>query len=193
MQFYTVEECYIEHLRSVDDKVRITKGTRPYIGIVLTINNITYLAPLTSYSEDKKEKFDRINDNSLLSLKIYELGNEENRLGMVQLNNMIPVSSSEMYLIDINQIKNQDKKYAHLLNIQQIYLRKNKAILLKRANQLYGAVNAQKSGKEAINFIGHLSCNFKSLEVAMTTYVKPQKSTELSQSKCEALLAKFNH
>ena len=193
MQFYTVEECYIEHLRSVDDKVRITKGTRPYIGIVLTINNITYLAPLTSYSKDKKEKFDSINDNSLLSLKIYELGNEENRLGMVQLNNMIPVPSSEMCLIDIDQIKKQDAKYAHLLKIQQIYLRKNKDILLKRAKKLYGAVNAQKSGKAAINFIGHLSCDFKSLEAAMTTYAKPQKSTGLSQSKFEALLAKFSH
>lgn len=190
MKFYSVEEDYIRHLRSVDDKVRLSKGTRPYIGVVLTINEIDYLAPLTSYSEDKREKFESIPENSLLSFKMYELGNEDNRLGMVQLNNMIPVLDSEIALIDISILEKQDEKYANLLNIQQQYLRKNQEDLQKRAKKLYGAVNAQKAGKSKVNFMGNMSCDFKALEGAMAIYQKPQPQP-VSQDKLSTLVERF--
>lgn len=199
VQFYSVSEEYIKHLRTVDDKVRMSKGkqvgqgARPYIGIILTINNIDYLAPLTSYSEKKRKKFEQIPDNSLLSFKMYEVGNEENRLGMVQLNNMIPVPSSEMAPIDIKQLKEHDEKYAHLLDIQQLYLRKNQAEVTKRANKLYGAVNAQMVGKVTVNYIGSMSCNFKALEAAMGTYQAPKAEEEpkaATTNQLQALLEK---
>ncbi|MCS1976162.1 type III toxin-antitoxin system ToxN/AbiQ family toxin [Escherichia coli] len=98
MKFYVIADSYINHLVACDQHVYKNKGTRPYIGIVLEVNGVEFLAPLTSY----KEKQDKIPNNSPLIFKMYELGNVENKLGMVQINNMVPVLGSEVELLDLS-------------------------------------------------------------------------------------------
>ncbi|WGO83113.1 type III toxin-antitoxin system ToxN/AbiQ family toxin [Arsenophonus apicola] len=133
MKFYVIDDAYIKHLQLSDEKVREIKGTRPYIGVVFEVDGVEFLAPLTSY----KPKQDNIPDASPLIFKMHELGNEANKLGMVQLNNMVPVLSSERTLLDLSA---QVPKYQNLLNLQQRYLRKNKEKLQKKAEKLYKIV-----------------------------------------------------
>ncbi|MEQ0076547.1 type III toxin-antitoxin system ToxN/AbiQ family toxin [Klebsiella sp. CN_Kp118] len=161
MKFYVIADSYINHLVACDQHVYKNKGTRPYIGVVLEVNGVEFLAPLTSY----KEKQDKIPNNSPLIFKMYELGNEENKLGMVQLNNMVPVLSSEVKLLDLSTL---DAKYQNLLNIQQQFLRKNQEELQKKASKLYKIVS-KGFAKGIIN----LCCDFKALEAAMAAYVPP--------------------
>ena len=49
--FYTIDTDYCDYLRKFDSKVPYTmdsKQTRPFIGILLTVNENTYYAPLSS-------------------------------------------------------------------------------------------------------------------------------------------------
>ncbi|MCV5467175.1 type III toxin-antitoxin system ToxN/AbiQ family toxin, partial [Escherichia coli] len=80
---------------------------------------------------------DKIPNSSPLIFKMYELGNEENKLGMVQINNMVPVLSSEVELLDLSIL---DAKYQNLLNMQQQFLRKHQEELQKKASKLYKLV-----------------------------------------------------
>ncbi len=49
LKFYNIDDKYIQYLYKFDNKVPFNKNSkRPYIGIVLEINGITYFAPMFS-------------------------------------------------------------------------------------------------------------------------------------------------
>lgn len=49
LKFYNIDDQYIEYLYQFDKKVPFNKNSkRPYIGIILEINGITYFAPMFS-------------------------------------------------------------------------------------------------------------------------------------------------
>ncbi|HBC3820668.1 TPA: type III toxin-antitoxin system ToxN/AbiQ family toxin [Vibrio parahaemolyticus] len=98
------------------------------MGVVFEIDGIEFLAPLTSH----KPKHDKIQAQFPLIFKMHEIGNEDNKLGMVQLNNMIPILDTEKRLLDIAA---QSDKYRTLLNLQQQFLRKNKDALQKKSQK----------------------------------------------------------
>ena len=52
MKLYYVDEDYINELRNVDERV-LNKSTRPYLGVVLSINDLNYFVPLSSPKENK--------------------------------------------------------------------------------------------------------------------------------------------
>ena len=83
MKLYYVDEDYINELRNVDERVLLNKSTRPYLGVVLSINDLNYFVPLSSL---KKKKL-----NNQLSIKLFEVNNIQNRLGYLLFLNMIPV------------------------------------------------------------------------------------------------------
>lgn len=161
MQFYVVTDNYISHLKSVDTKVPNNySAQKPFIGVVLEVGTIKYLAPLTSY----KEKQDKLRSSPLF-FKIHEDGVETNPLGMVQINNMIPILDSEVTLFDIAV---QDIKYQSLLNKQLIFLKKNKDEILKRAKALHQLVAIKNHPH-----FSRLSCDFKALEDCMKNFNPP--------------------
>ncbi|WP_023604412.1 type III toxin-antitoxin system ToxN/AbiQ family toxin [Aliivibrio logei] len=174
MKFYIVSDDYIQYLQKVDNKVRENKTTRPYIGVVLEINNNQFLAPLTSY----KEKHDRIPEQSPLIFKMYDLDDTKVSLGMVQLNNMIPICESEVSLLDLSS---QSDDYQVLVNKQQKFLRKNKSELKKKALKLYKII----AGGHAKRLV-EMSCDFKSLETAKAAF-EPAEQRKPTQEKLEEL------
>ncbi|WP_447077763.1 type III toxin-antitoxin system ToxN/AbiQ family toxin [Shewanella algae] len=168
MKFYIVSDDYITHLKTVDKHVPDNYGEgRAYIGIVMKIDGINYLAPLTSH----KLKHNLLKAGLPTIFKMHELDNEENKLGMVQLSNMIPVLDSEVHLLDIDA---QSQSYQKLLNLQQQFLRKNSDRLVKKAQKLYRLVTVNK-----INELVAISCNFKSLEAAMDSFVPASQRNAL--------------
>ncbi len=93
MKFYIVSDYYIAFLKKIDKKVPDNYGgdygskEKPFIGIILNTNNHEYFAPLTCY----KSKQDKIRDDSQAVMKLHERGNPSNKLGMIQISNMIPI------------------------------------------------------------------------------------------------------
>ena len=61
MKLYVVEEIYIKYLNRVENKVAYNKNkTRPYIGIVLSIEGREYYAPLSSPNTKHKNMIENI-------------------------------------------------------------------------------------------------------------------------------------
>ena len=127
-----VDYKYCDYLRKFDNKVSYNAGIkelRPFIGILFVVNDCDYYAPLSS----PKEKHLHIKNN----IDIIKINGR--KLGVVNFNNMIPVSSNNYEIIDINKIpKNiNELKRQQLLKDQLLWLNKNYNKIIINANKLY--------------------------------------------------------
>lgn len=160
MKFYIIDEAYITFLKQTDPNVPNNYNQkRPYIGVVLIVNGIKYLAPLTSY----KPKQDKMK-NSPSFLKIHDRSDTSNKLGMIQLNNMLPVVDEVISLLDMEA---QETKYRAMLYKQYEFLKHQESTLKKKADKLYQLVVI----KQHPHFV-KVSCNFKALEAVYLEFDK---------------------
>ncbi|WP_037291179.1 type III toxin-antitoxin system ToxN/AbiQ family toxin [Saccharibacillus sacchari] len=152
MKFYRLKNEYVNYLKTFDNKVQDNyNGTRAYIGIVVHIGLYNYFAPLSSYkkSQDKYKKNDTI-------FKLHSRTNENDKLGLIHINNMIPVLPTELEEIIF---ANEEEKYSILLQKQYQFILSNEAKINEQAERLYRRVVEKKE-----IFFVNLSCNFQLLE-----------------------------
>lgn len=162
MKFYTVSDAYITYLKRIEAKVPDNYGgKRPYVGIILEIGGHQYLAPLTSH----KPKHDQIKTSSSTVFKIHEKGDPTNKLGMLQLNNMIPVLASEVTVVDFST---QDPKYRAMMRKQLDFITSNQEDVKAKAEKLYELVMVTKN-----DWACKMSCDFLSLEASYKLYGQP--------------------
>ncbi|WP_161594337.1 type III toxin-antitoxin system ToxN/AbiQ family toxin [Paenibacillus sp. CFBP13512] len=150
LKFYKVSDDYINFLRKHDTGVQMNASnnkTRPYVGILLRINEHDYYAPLSSY----KPKFQKKNATFA---KIYN-NSEQDPVSVIKFNCMIPILSSEFTYIDFAL---EEKQYSALLQAEYEYIKSNQDDFLKQAENLYTKVN------KGNRFLVSRSCNFKLLE-----------------------------
>lgn len=152
MKLYYVDEDYINELRNIDNKVLLNKSTRPYLGVVLSINNLNYFVPLSSPKENKKV-------NNQLSIKLFEVNNRENRLGYLLFLNMIPVPDKHLAKIDMEHIKKYDLEYYKLLTNQLIFIRQENERILNKAQKVYNNAVIKK-----VPFISSICVDYLALE-----------------------------
>jgi protein AbiQ len=153
LRFYTVNSNYITYLKTHDGQVPDNyTGKRPYIGIVLEVNGHNYIAPLTSY----KEKQEQLRPSNPTIFKLHEKNNPSNKLGMVHLNNMIPVIETEINGICFDD---QVDSYKNLLTLQLAFIKENQEHIKKKANNLHKHVTQSQ------NFpLKRICCDFLLLE-----------------------------
>ena len=116
--FFYVKEEYINYLKLYDQNVCDNyHETRPYIGIIIEVNNHKYLAPLTSPSKKylSYKKYRRI---------VHPINNAKN--GYVRIGNMIPVTVDVIEPVIISAV--EDEFYKNILLEQLLYLRKDYVI-----------------------------------------------------------------
>ncbi len=162
MKFYTVDEQYIAALKAAQPRKVLDnyQGTRPYIGVLLEVNGTKLLAPLTSH----KPKHDTIDGSKPTVFKLHEVGNSENKLGMIQINNMIPVYDDVIELLDLGALP---RGYRNLLDLQRQFIRKHESEVSDRAARLYKLVT-EDADKDS--FFSRLSCDFLLLEHVMEEF-----------------------
>lgn len=104
MKFYKVDIDYIKYLHGFDDRVQYNSNytdmlnqNRPYIGVVLEINQQNYFAPLEHPRPSHK--------NLKSNVHIYKI--KGGKLGIIGLNNMIPVPEIALINFNINIDKNR--------------------------------------------------------------------------------------
>ncbi len=161
LSFYTVNADYCNYLRKFDKCVPYTmeqKSTRPFIGVLLNINNHTYYAPLSS-PKPKHQKMKNQIDFIKINHGIY---------GAINLNNMIPIDSSLAYKINPNNIQRSydNEAYRNLLNNQLSWCNSNKDYIIKKANKLYNVIYTETANLNLQN----RCCNFKLLEQKCNEY-----------------------
>ena len=157
IRFYEVEDEYRRYLYQFDKKVSL-KSDRNYTGIIVSLENIFYVIPLTS----KPLRKDGRKRNKRTTVEIY---NESGILiSALLINNMIPVDLRYCNLVNIEK-----EKYKDYLISEYTYLRKKeviKEILLKVSN-VYDIVKHDKD-----DFLKSFCCDFKLLEDKCVIYKK---------------------
>lgn len=157
LKLYFIDNEYIEYLRKYDNRVAFNKmPSRPYIGVVYLYHNFTYFAPLSS----PKPKHLLMNNNIIDLFKI-----ENGKLGVINLNNMIPCT--EKVLTEAIPIVN-DKKYKILLENQLNYINANRDILFKKTARFQ---EKYRQGYLYYNIMNRC-CDFPLLEEKCLVYKK---------------------
>ena len=160
MKFFIVSDRYISYLKKIDAKVPDNyNGKRPFIGIVVTVNGIGYVAPLSS----PKPQLERINNSKPSVFKMFSRKDANDFLGVINLNYMIPYLASEVTLLDVDNI--QDHKYKNLLQKQHEYIKINKEEISSKATKLHDLVRNKKQD----HFVS-ISCDFDALENALKSF-----------------------
>lgn len=143
--FCEIDIDYLKSLYEFDNEVSYNqnykKHIKAHLGILTSIQNNTFIIPLTS----PKEKHLKISNNSNQIEKMFDQDN--NSLGVLLIQKIIPVS--EILIKRINLEK--DKKYGNLILKQLNYIKKNKARILKKVNTHYDKVMNNKKIKFSTN------------------------------------------
>lgn len=161
LRLVRVDTEYCDYLRQFDNRVSYNKKEkqlRPFIGILFTIENIEYFAPLSS----PKPKHLKMKN----TIDFFKIKNGE--LGAINFNNMIPVNEGNYKLIDLNKntLTQSERKYQQLLKDQLTWLNENYIQVKNKSFRLYDLYNKNRlSGN-----IKSRCCNFKLLEEKCKKY-----------------------
>ena len=156
-----VDSIYCDYLRKFDNKVSYNAGNkslRPFIGVLFMVENCEYFAPLSS----PKEKHKKLK-NTLDLIKI-----KNGEYGVINFNNMIPVTNKNYVEYDLNK-KTDDKKEMNrinLLNNQLRWLTSNKKKIYTKSKLIYDLYKNNKLPKN----IKDRCCNFPLLEEKCNEY-----------------------
>jgi protein AbiQ len=159
-----IDSKYCDYLRKFDNKVPYNmneKELRPFIGILFTVNNCEYFAPLSSPKNKHKQM-----KNMLDFIKI-----KNGELGAVNFNNMIPVTSKNYTLINLEQETNlsiNEAKYRYMLNYQLNWLNENINQITNKSSNLY----CKFKNNMLPDIIRKRCCNFTLLEKKCSEYNK---------------------
>ena len=158
-----VDYNYCNYLRQFDNKVSYNAGTkemRPFIGILFVVNDCEYFAPLAS----PKVKHIHMKNN-IDFVKI-----DNGRYGVVNFNNMIPVTKDNYELFDLNKIPKDtyELKWQNLLKSQLLWLNKNIKTVKRKAIKLYEMYKNNRLDER----IKIRCCNFILLEEKCKEYNK---------------------
>lgn len=155
MKFYQIDTNYLNILRQIDGRVPHNKEfigrkgkSRPYIGVMLSIDNVDYFVPLSS----KKKR------SSFVVMPIYDDNNEQ--IATLMLNNMLPVPPKHRKLLNMEGVRITDPKYFDLLMNELNFLRPRREAII-RSVKVEGIKRPQISEKPW--FQGFLSC-FNSMQ-----------------------------
>ena len=160
MRLYYITDSYIDYLRQFDPRIYTNKNeTRPYVGIVLQINNVSYYVCLSS-PKPKHLKMHNTKDFRKVAGGKY---------GALNFNYMIPVPSTELIQIDIQTI--QDVKYRRLLQNQFNAIKSDWGAVQRIASELYSLCTKSADVVSASDQrIIDRCCDFKFLEQKCLEY-----------------------
>lgn len=158
-----VDSKYCNYLRKYDSKVSYNAGAkelRPFIGVLFMIGKCEYFAPLSS----PKPKHKTLR-NTLDLLKI-----DNGDLGVINLNNMIPVNSNNYEEFDLDKKpKDEEEKFRiTLLSNQLRWLTSNRQEIRKKSKLLYNLYRNNKLPKS----VKDRCCNYILLEEKCKEYKK---------------------
>lgn len=177
INLYNIDLKYIRNLSKVDDKVtsispQISKDNRPFVGVVVLMNGKKYCIPLTS----PKDKF-KSQKSQIDFIKIYDEKQKDNNgvpklIGVLNINNMIPVESSVITKIDLTIHKQENpssKVYKELMQNQLRWCRTHYDIIQNRANKVYNIVT--QTPEKSRNLVRRC-CDFLKLETVLEKYLQ---------------------
>lgn len=165
LDLYKVDMKYIRNLMNVDHKNVLSvssqnhKNNRLFVGIIVVLGNHKYCIPLSSV--EGKAKYEKMSENITLR-KIRD--SEENLIGILNLNNMIPVRDEYIKKVDVFNLPEKtesQKKYKKkcIAEYKWINSANNENDICQLAKELYRMyISGQPFKKKSI------CANFPALE-----------------------------
>ena len=174
LAFYSINIDYLEFLHQKDSEVYYNSSYRnslkPFLGIIIGIDDFNYFIPLTSAKEKHSRMKLRTREHLLVYEKepksrerdhwVYRECNEDSNyhiFGMLDIKKMIPVPEGLYQKINFDDF---DKYYAALLNKEFNFCLEKRRAISKLASNLHK--QQLKKGKPLAKH-----CNFLLLENAM--------------------------
>ena len=138
-----VNSKYCDYLRKFDKHVydnHSNKENRPFVGILFTVNNSEYFAPLTS-PKFKHEHMKNGIDFEKITTTFNNLDSSKAKrvIGVINFNNMIPIRKDNYTIIDLDDTDGNyiNQNYMFLLKLDFIYINENYEKLSQKAKNLY--------------------------------------------------------
>lgn len=169
LKLFEIEEEYIKYLQQFDKLVLNYSGdsyskSRKYLGILLEINGLKYIAPLSSPNKKTDYEGVEIRKSIIPIIRIIKLGTKNVLLGTIKLSNMIPVHD-EKVLKYYDVKKEEDTNYQKLILNELEFIYANKELIIKNSNKLY----LQKINNMSMGYIKN-TVDFKLLEEKSKNY-----------------------
>lgn len=170
LKWYIADKEYVNYLRKFDDKVEnidYSTKLKPYIGILITINDFNYYVPISS----AKEKHYTIKEG----MDFVKIMQDDKIIGVLNLNNMIPISDNNVKALkykDIEEyrefVSDKEKKlYIAFLSFELDLINDKIEKIKKNAMKLYNEkINNPESN------VSKRCCDFKLLEKVSANYKK---------------------
>ncbi|MCI9063581.1 MAG: type III toxin-antitoxin system ToxN/AbiQ family toxin [Clostridia bacterium] len=170
LKWYIANKDYVKYLKEYDNKVEdIDYGSKlkPYIGIIIEINKFNYYVPISSV----KEKHYNIKED----MDFIKIMKDDKILGVLNLNNMIPISNRNVSLLEYRDIEKyrdfssekEKNLYVSFLNFELRLINQKAEKIRKSALKLYREKSNNPSSK-----ISKRCCDFKLLEEKSELYKK---------------------
>ena len=151
LKFYEVDSEYIKYLKeNADNKIPnidYKKHKKFFCGIVLTINNFNYFAPVSSYNKKLHTTF--------------IIKDKQKVISSLRFSFMFPCPIEYLNQKDFSK---EDEKYQILLRKELKYCNKNREKIIKKAKEIY-KLGLNEYTRKKFNI-----CNFKLLEEKSLLY-----------------------
>lgn len=178
--FYTVNVDYLEYLSTIDREVyynsEYRNSIKPFVGIVVGIDNFKYFIPLYSAKEKHKKWKNVSNDHYLIYevipsdvivegdiYKPYSNTEKIHVLSVLDIKKMIPVPDNSYQKIIFSELN--DSRYQDLFEKEYAFCLKIKDKLLSKVDRLYK--KQMETGR-----VQFAHCNFALLERAMEDWIE---------------------
>ena len=167
-KWYIANSKYVNYLRKYDnmvENINYVSKLKPYIGIILFINDFNYYVPISS----PKNKHYKMKED----IDFIKIVKGDRIIGILNINNMIPISNIDIEILDykkINNYRNFDSEKEKRLYISflscELRLINNKIEKIKEsAMKLYNEKINNPNSK-----ISKRCCDFKLLEEKCKLY-----------------------
>lgn len=169
LDLYYIDLKYIRDLSQKDDSIMSIspqrgKENRPFIGVIVLLNGYGYCIPLTSPKNKFLEKKSQVDFIKIFDKSRNDKNNQFKLIGVLNINNMIPVTDAVISKVDLTIHKNDSVKVKNIKTLMQKQLswcRDNAEVINNRAQKVYNLVTQTP---EKSRNLTRRCCDFKKLE-----------------------------
>ena len=167
MKVYRIKDEYISYLRSKEQQILKNKnGKRPYVGVILMINNFNYYVPLSS-PKPKHKTMKNSKDFHKIAGGTY---------GAINFNKIIPVPNE--CIISFRFENEENKEYRSLLQNQYKVISTLEEIIKKKSEMIYKLFHTNDEDLTSADLkIKYRCCDFDLLEQMCKEYNLHNKDT----------------
>jgi len=155
LKFYDVDNNYVKYLQSHDKQIPnilYSSNNKFVCGIVLTVNDCDYYAPISSSTQLYRTSYPIKDSNGII-------------IATIRFCFMFPVPLDLLTEKDFSLIRQYDSAYADLLLKEWSDCKSNEAAILTKAQSVY-KIGCNKSHK-----FNYTCCDFSFLELKMKEYI----------------------